>query len=109
MDFISEVRVREMGFNEPANALGTARNLSLAGILFAVDKPFDINRKVEVSFTLGSLEACFSAVGTVVRVEYFQNQGYEIGVSFMEEDRQNLNFFFSQMKFNQNNASLNIR
>ncbi len=86
IDFCKVIKVKEIGFDNSITLSGNCKNLSAGGLLFLSNKPFGIGTRVQLELTFNN-ENPQVILGTVVRVEDFQDKGVEIGISFLEADK----------------------
>ena len=80
--------MRKIGFDAgyvPIEAV--SKNISVAGILFESDEFIEIGTKIELRIPMPESGGPFVVIGTVVRVEFFNSTHYDIGVSFLELDK----------------------
>ncbi len=92
INFISHIQIRRIGFDDHVLASkAISKNLSVAGILFESDMFFEIGTRIELNVPMPHAGKGISVIGTVVRVEVFHSNQYEIGVSFLEMDTQSKN------------------
>jgi diguanylate cyclase (GGDEF)-like protein len=78
---IQPVLIREMGFNNSETYWGTSKDICIGGILFENNTPLPIGAHVEVSIT-GRNKAPLLLIGTIVRIESFGPNSYDIGMAF---------------------------
>jgi Tfp pilus assembly protein PilZ len=85
LDFYSKVFVREVrsGQDNRREFTAQAKNLSEGGILIENGRPLKIGSKALLDITLDA-ETRLNVIGTVVRVEAFGADRYEIGLSFLK-------------------------
>jgi len=85
LDFYSKVFVREVrsGQDNRREFTAQAKNLSKGGILIENGRPLKIGSKALLDITLDA-ETRLNVIGTVVRVEAFGADRYEIGLSFLK-------------------------
>jgi diguanylate cyclase (GGDEF)-like protein len=88
IDLNKKVKVREIGFNEGETQTARGKNICIGGILFENDFPIPIGTKVQVHIPTDRKKPLF-IIGTVVRVESYADNQYDIGVSisFLEMDK----------------------
>ncbi|MDM8521850.1 diguanylate cyclase [Desulfococcaceae bacterium HSG8] len=87
LDFNTEIRIRQIGFSDTSELTATCKNISVNGILFESDRLLDIGTKVELHVPINAGSEPFVIIGVVVRIELFDSDHYDIGVSFIEMDR----------------------
>jgi hypothetical protein len=80
--------VREIGFSEGETQTARGKNICIGGILFENDFPIPIGTRVQVHIPTDRKKPLF-IIGTVVRVESYAKNQYDIGVSisFLEMDK----------------------
>jgi diguanylate cyclase (GGDEF)-like protein len=85
LDFFSEVLVREVrsGQDKRRKFTAQAKNLSEGGILIDNGRPLEIGSEALLDIALEE-ETRLNVIGTVVRVEAFDPDRYEIGLSFLK-------------------------
>ena len=88
IDLNKKVKVREIGFNEGETQTARGKNICIGGILFENDFPIPIGTRVQVHIPTDRKKPLF-IIGTVVRVESYAKNQYDIGVSisFLEMDK----------------------
>ena len=96
IDFAGEIKVQPLGkWIGQDQVFGKGKDLSLSGILFQSENPFEIGTKIQMEVPVPSKDNPIILVGTVVHVEIFDNC-YDIGVSFVQlqgADRRELSSF----------------
>jgi len=96
VDFAGEVKVQPLGkWVGQSQVFGKSKDLSLSGILFESQTPMEIGAKIQMEIPIPTLDNPIILVGTVVRVEVFENH-YDIGVCFVQlhgADRRELSSF----------------
>lgn len=82
------VQVKELDFVPTTTFAGTGKDICVGGILFQNNQPFPIGAKIQVSIPLRHTQPLL-LIGTVVRVEVFSKDTYDIGmtISFKEMDK----------------------
>ncbi len=87
VDFITDIRVKEVNSKEK---IGTweakSKDLSTRGILFKCNHNIGIGTQVQLQIPTGIADEPLLVVGTVVRVEKFGSNQFDIGISFIEVD-----------------------
>jgi len=85
LDFFNEIVVREVrsGQDKRREFTATAKNLSEGGILIEHGRPLEIGSETLLEITLDA-ETRLNIIGTVVRLEAFGADRYEIGLSFLK-------------------------
>jgi len=88
IDLDRKVKVREIGFNEGETQTARGKNICIGGILFENEFPIPIGTRVQVHIPTDRKKPLF-IIGTVVRVESYAENQYDIGVSisFLEMDK----------------------
>ena len=88
IDLNKKVKIRELGFNEGESQTARGKNICIGGILFENESPIPIGTKVQVHIPTERKKPLF-IIGTVVRVESYAEDQYDIGVSisFLEMDK----------------------
>lgn len=88
IDLNKKVKVRELGFNEAETQTAKGKNICIGGILFENEFPIPIGTQVQVNIPTDKKQPLF-IIGTVVRVESYGRDQYDIGVSisFLEMDK----------------------
>ncbi|MCZ6512885.1 MAG: diguanylate cyclase [Nitrospinae bacterium] len=96
VDFAGEVKVQPLGkWVGQSQMFGKSKDLSLSGILFESRAPMEIGAKIQMEIPIPTLDNPIILVGTVARVEVFENH-YDIGVGFVQlegADRRELSSF----------------
>jgi diguanylate cyclase (GGDEF)-like protein len=82
------VLAKELDFNNSATFSGTSKDICIGGILFENNGPLPLGALIKVKIPV-SEGAPVILIGTVVRVEVFDNNRYDIGMttSFKEMDK----------------------
>ncbi len=83
-----DVKVRELGFDDTQTQTGKGKNICFGGILFENKYALPIGTKIQLHIPHNHNKPLF-IIGTVVRVETFGSEQYDIGVaiSFIEMDK----------------------
>ena len=83
-----DVKVRELGFDDTQTQTGKGKNICFGGILFENKYALPIGTKIQLHIPHNQNKPLF-IIGTVVRVETFGSEQYDIGVaiSFIEMDK----------------------
>lgn len=86
--FEKDLHIRQIGRDETFREFSaSAKNISMAGILFESEFFLEIGAKVSLSIPAGTNQPPFSLIGTVVRVEILDSNHFDIGVSFLNLDK----------------------
>jgi len=87
--FNRSIKVKELGFNLTKTQSSTSKDISIGGILFESKKPLPIGNKVQVSMPISDKSAPLLLIGTIVRVEAYGPDLYDIGMilSFKEMEK----------------------
>jgi diguanylate cyclase (GGDEF)-like protein len=87
VDFITDIQVHVVDSKDDNDVLeATSKDISTGGILFENSYPIDMNTKVRLRIPTGIAEEPLLVAGTVVRIEKFSSNQYDIGISFLEID-----------------------
>ncbi len=87
VDFIADIHVLEVDAKEGiGNGEKKSTDLSTGGILFKSDHSIDLGTKVQLQIPTGVVEEPLLVAGTVVRVEKFSSNQFDIGISFIKVD-----------------------
>jgi len=87
VDFIADIRVKEVFSKEKTGTWETkSKDLSTRGILFKCNHYIDIGTQVQLQIPTGIADEPLLVVGTVVRVEKFSSNQFDIGISFIKVD-----------------------
>ena len=87
VDFITDIHVRELESQEEIDVLGIkSTDLSTGGILFKSSHSIDMGAQVQLNIPTGMAGEPLMVVGTVVRVEKFGSNQFDIGISFIKVD-----------------------
>ena len=88
IDLNQKIRVRPLGGENEKSHTAQGKNICIGGILFENDAPIPIGTKVQVDIQTGKQKQLL-IIGTVVRVESFGPDQYDIGIqiSFLELDK----------------------
>ena len=86
--FSQPVKIKELGFNNSLSYDGTSKDICIGGILFENRDPLPIGARIQLSVPIKDDEPLL-LIGTVVRVEAFKEDHYDIGmtISFKEMDK----------------------
>ena len=78
-----------MGFADSPIYAGTSKDICIGGILFENDAPLPIGSHIQISVPVNGGASPLLLIGTIVRVEAFGEQSYEIGmtISFKEMEK----------------------
>lgn len=87
IDYRKTLQIKELGFEASAIEAGTGKNICLGGLLFETDKAYRIGNKLQLILPLNKEQLLL--IGTVVRVEAFGTDRFDIGLalSFQEMDK----------------------
>ncbi len=87
VDFITDIHVRELDSQEEIDVVGIkSTDLSTGGILFKSSHSIDMGTQVQLEIPTGMAGEPLLVVGTVVRVENFGSNQFDIGISFIKVD-----------------------
>ena len=87
VDFITDIHVRELESQEEIDVLGIkSTDLSTGGILFKSSHSIDMGTQIQLQIPTGMAGEPLLIVGTVVRVEKFGSNQFDIGISFIKVD-----------------------
>jgi diguanylate cyclase (GGDEF)-like protein len=87
-DLFSNIQIRPVNFGtEPETVVAVGKNISVSGLLFESRYGFEIGARLELQIPVGTGRTPFVVMGTVVRVELFSAELYDIGVAFLEIDK----------------------
>ena len=86
--FNQPVKIKDLGFNNTLSYDGTSKDICIGGILFENRAPLPIGARIQLSVPIKDDEPLL-LIGTVVRVEAFKEDHYDIGmtISFKEMDK----------------------
>jgi diguanylate cyclase (GGDEF)-like protein len=88
INFFKKIQVRKIGFTDSYHTVeATSKNISIAGLLFESNEFIDFGTKLELRLQVPNNGGIFVVVGVVVRVEFFHSSHYDIGVSFLDLDK----------------------
>jgi len=100
LNFSTQIVVNKLGVsNNHESIRAKSKDLSLGGLLFETSSPIEIGTKVEINVVLDRASDVMEVFGTVVRVEEFGPDQYEVGISFLEMDgsvKNEINEYISQ-------------
>ncbi|MBT3354159.1 MAG: diguanylate cyclase [Candidatus Scalindua sp.] len=87
VDFITDIHVHEVDSKEKVNVLDIkSADLSTGGILFKSNHSIDMGSQVQLQIPTGIVDEPLLVDGTVVRVEKFDSNQFDIGISFIKVD-----------------------
>ncbi|MGR3293655.1 MAG: diguanylate cyclase [Candidatus Scalindua sp.] len=87
VDFITDIHVHEVDSREKIGILGIkSTDLSTGGILFKCNHSIDMGIQVQLQIPTGIADEPLLVAGTVVRVEKFSSNQFDIGISFIKVD-----------------------
>ena len=87
VDFITDIHVREIDSKDEIDVSGMkSTDLSTGGILFKSSHSIDMGTQVQLQIPTGMDGEPLLVVGTVVRVEKFGSNQFDIGISFIKVD-----------------------
>jgi len=103
-----EVKVRELGFDNTLTQTGIGKNICFGGILFENKYALPIGTKIQLHIPHNHNKPLF-IIGTVVRVEAFGSEQYDIGVaiSFIEMDKTIKSEISRWLQIKRNNSQAN--
>ena len=86
--YTEPIQVKELGLGSLEIFSCTSKDICIGGILFENNKPFPLGSRIEVNIPMQNNENLI-LIGTVVRVEAFGNNSYDIGMamSFKEMEK----------------------
>lgn len=87
--FNRSIQIKQLGFNHTRILSGTSKDIAIGGILFENKEPLPIGTKIQVSIPISENSEPLLLIGTVVRVETFGADIYDIGMilSFKEMEK----------------------
>jgi diguanylate cyclase (GGDEF)-like protein len=87
--FNRSIQVKQLGFNHTRILSGTSKDIAIGGILFENQEPLPIGTKIQVSIPISENSEPLLLIGTVVRIETFGTDVYDIGMilSFKEMEK----------------------
>ncbi|MDH3974637.1 MAG: diguanylate cyclase [Deltaproteobacteria bacterium] len=95
LHFSTEFVVQKIGFEGHIGTVAVnCKDISRAGILIESKEPFEIGTKLQIQIPLKKGDENILILGTVVRIEAFGDEQYDIGVSFIEM-KEELDHFIS--------------
>ncbi len=87
VDFITDIHVHEVDSKEKIDILDIkSTDLSTGGILFKSSHSIDMGSQVQLKIPTGTVDEPLLVAGTVVRVEKFSSDQFDIGISFIKVD-----------------------
>ena len=87
VDFITDIHVLEVDSKEKIGIVGIkSTDLSTGGILFKSNHSIDLGTQVQLQIPTGIVDEPLLVAGTVVRVEKFSSNQFDIGISFIKVD-----------------------
>jgi len=86
--FVQQIKIKALGFQEAEQFSGRSKDICSGGILFENFQPLAIGLRIQVSIPMQNVEPLL-LIGTVVRVEAFAEDRYDIGmsISFKEMEK----------------------
>ena len=99
IDFTTEIKIREINFDDLKDVTGVGKNISITGMRFESVNPLEMGSKVQLQIPVSSEESPLSVIGSVVRVEKIKDGQYDISVSFVDIEKttmDKLNKLFSE-------------
>ena len=87
--FCKQIKIKELGFNVSEQFSGMSKDICSGGILFENKNPLPMGMRIQVSVPVENVEQPLLLIGTVVRVEAFADNCYDIGmsISFKEMEK----------------------
>lgn len=87
--FNRDIQIKQLGFDHTRVLLGRSKDIAIGGILFENKEPLPIGTKIQVSIPITEKSKPLLLIGTVVRVEAFGSDTYDIGMilSFKEMEK----------------------
>ena len=87
--FNRSIQIKQLGFNHTRILSGISKDIAIGGILFENKEPFPIGTKIQVSIPIIRNSEPLLLIGTVVRIETFGTDIYDIGMilSFKEMEK----------------------
>ena len=87
VDFITDILVKEVSSKEKFDTWeAKSKDLSTRGILFNCNHNINLGTQVQLQIPTGIADEPLLVVGTVVRVEKFGSNQFDIGISFIKVD-----------------------
>ncbi len=83
IEFHKKITIRCLKAKITKSMAGAGENISVGGILFKSEKPFDLGENLELTIPLKKTGPLF-LTGTVVRIETYGPSSYDIGIAFPE-------------------------
>ncbi|MCP4296311.1 MAG: diguanylate cyclase [Proteobacteria bacterium] len=87
VDLVTQVFVVNKENNQTPGTNHKSKNLSKNGILFESEREFDLGTLIQMDVHINDSSPSIKITGTVVRVETFGENHYDIGVSFSSLDK----------------------
>ena len=86
--FSQPIKIKDLGFNNTLSYDGMSKDICIGGILFENNDPLPIGARIQLSVPIKDDEPLL-LIGTVVRVEAFKENHYDIGmtISFKEMEK----------------------
>ena len=86
--FHQPIKIKDLGFNSALSYDGTSKDICIGGILFENKDPLPIGARIQLSVPIKNDDPLL-LIGTVVRVEAFKSDYYDIGmtISFKEMEK----------------------
>jgi diguanylate cyclase (GGDEF)-like protein len=87
--FNSEIQVKKLGFDHTRILAGTSKDIAIGGILFENKEALSIGTKIQVSIPITENSDPLLLIGTVIRVEAFGTDNYDIGMILSFKEMEN--------------------
>ncbi|THB76490.1 MAG: diguanylate cyclase [Desulfobacteraceae bacterium] len=103
--FNRNIQIKQLGFADTRILSGRSKDIAIGGILFKNPEPLPIGTRIQVSIPISENHEPLLLIGTVVRIETFGENDYDIGMilSFKEMEKtaqDQISQFLSQHSLN---------
>ena len=87
--FNRPIKIKQLGFSRTRTLSGRSKDIAVGGILFENREPIPIGTKIQVNIPITLDSEPLLLIGTIVRVEAFESDKYDIGMilSFKEMEK----------------------
>ena len=90
IDFTTEIKIREINFDDLNDVTGVGKNISITGMRFESANPIEMGSKIQLLIPVSKEDSPLLVIGSVVRVEKMKDDQYDISVSFFDIEKKTM-------------------
>ena len=90
IDFTTEIKIREINFDDLNDVTGAGKNISITGMRFESANPIEMGSKIQLQIPVSKEDSPLLVIGSVVRVEKMKDDQYDISVSFFDIEKKTM-------------------